>query len=198
MAPDGLADPGYCVITLAEAPLAVNVRIGDNTGTYLWHGEQMQDLGGSVCSVVEGEQVVPIMVAKDATCIDTGSVYAAVNGLPEKTNVRHFPYKLAFALTDYALQGRTLNRLVINWPLRSYKICAEAVYVLISRCRTRAGLRFLDGADMPNLRELSHSRKSHAWIQAYGPGGIFSDERAKRALHGVGGRKKRGSPKRTR
>jgi hypothetical protein len=186
------------VITLAEAPLAVNVRIGDNTGTYLWHGEQMQDLGGSVCSVVEGEQVVPIMVAKDATCIDTGSVYAAVNGLPEKTNVRHFPYKLAFALTDYALQGRTLNRLVINWPLRSYKMCAEAVYVLISRCRTRAGLRFLDGADMPNLRELSHSRKSHAWIQAYGPGGIFSDERAKRALHGVGGRKKRGSPKRTR
>ena len=115
----------------------------------------MQDLSGAVCSVVEGEQVVPILVATDAACVDTGGVYSAVNGLPEKTNVRRFPYKLAFALTDYALQGRNLNRLVINWPVRSYKMCAEAVYVLLSRCRTREWTQFAVFARYSRLSENS-------------------------------------------
>ena len=99
-------------------------------------------------------------------------------------------------MTDYALQGRSLNYLVINLPERTYKMCAEAVYVLMGRCRTRAGLRYLDGADLPNLRELRHSPKSHAWCEAYGTGGVFSDERAVKALRKAAGGGGKASAKR--
>ena len=188
------------IVTLSEPPYAVNVRVGDKPGgVHRWHGECLPDLGDVVNSVVQGEQVIPITVAPVADEVDTNGLVAATRNLPEKTLVKKFPLQVAFAMTDYGLQGRTLSYLVINLCVRgSYKMNSEAFYVLVSRCRTRSGLRCLDGDDKDNVKVLQHTLKTHAWVRAYNAHGVFEDARAVSAMRGDNRGKKGASKKRGR
>jgi phosphoglycolate phosphatase-like HAD superfamily hydrolase len=61
------------------------------------------------------------------------------------TGIRRHTYSLAFAITDYKLQGKTLPRLLLslddNGP--APPVTLAKLYVLISRVGTLDGLRFL-------------------------------------------------------
>ena len=114
-------------LDLASPPLSVNVRVGgvqsppgsapgSAPGSVLWHGVELDDLSGLIESVTPDAQVVSLLVSrqlkKDGVALR--GLVAAQNGLAEKVGVEQHPYRLAFALTDHKLQGRTLPKLILS------------------------------------------------------------------------------------
>ena len=93
---------GFQEVELAAAPHSVNVRVSGA----LWHGVQLDDLTGLAPSLAGDTIVVPLGVGKKDVEADLYHLEAAQNGLPAKLHVRAFAYTLAFALTDFKLQGR--------------------------------------------------------------------------------------------
>ena len=86
--------------------------------------------------------------------VELRSQLAAAKGLPIKVKVREHQYCLAFALTDFKLQGRTLRKLILSLSDRKkppwVTICA--FYVFISRVRRAASLRLLKRDDEQESR----------------------------------------------
>ena len=77
------------------------------------------------------------------------SVFAAENIGKDRITVKQHRYMLAFALTDFKLQGRTLNKLVISIPKGvGGKGQLQSFYVLVSRVRKLADLRLLQRDDI--------------------------------------------------
>ena len=99
--------------------------------------------------------------------------------------VRLHQYQLAFALTDFKLQGRTLRKLILSICKRSKPpwMTLSCFYVLISRVRTFEGLRLLqnDHAGLVAVSSLKHDEMLYAWEHGYDQG-VWSDERAVAAL----------------
>jgi hypothetical protein len=90
----------------------------------------------------------------------------ATSGLETKDHA----VSLAFAVTDYKLQGRSLDRLIVSLAPREFEpeLDITAVYVLLSRVRTRAGLRVLAmPTDWDHLRALRHTPVMTIWEKAY-------------------------------
>jgi|TARA_B100000513_G_scaffold1265_1_gene878 hypothetical protein len=55
------------------------------------------------------EQVIPLAQAKSARDVRVHSPLARSRGLPGTLSSKQHTYQLAFALTDYKLQGRTVT-----------------------------------------------------------------------------------------
>ena len=62
------------------------------------------------------EQIVPLIMLPHGEEARLYSVFTAENIGKDRITVKQHPYMLAFALTDFKLQGRTLNKLVISIP----------------------------------------------------------------------------------
>ena len=109
----------------------------------LWHGVQLDDLSQLVDSVAADAVVVPILVSGEPLEVDLYSIRAAQHGLPGKVEVYSHGYILAFALTDFKLQGRTLPRLLISLVRRPNPpyIDINSFYVIVSRVTGFDGLR---------------------------------------------------------
>ena len=113
--------------------------------------------------------------------VELRSRLAAARGLPIKVKVREHQYCLAFALTDFKLQGRTLRKLILSLSDRKkppwITICA--FYVFISRVRRAASLRLLQRDDeaIKKLEKLRHNDFLYCWEQGYDAAGRWSDER---------------------
>ena len=120
-------------------------------------------------------------VASDAR---TGLVAATAN-IAETVMVRLHQYQLAFALTDFKLQGRTLPKLILSICKRSKPpwMRLSCFYVLISRVRALEGLRLLqhDHEGLVAVSSLKHDEMLYAWEHGYGRG-QWSDECAVAAL----------------
>ena len=129
--------------------------------------------------------------------VELRSQYAAAKGLPIKVKVREHQYCLAFALTDFKLQGRTLRKLILSLSDRKkppwITICA--FYVFISRVRRAASLRLLKRDDdaIKKLEKLRHDDFLYCWEQGYDAAGRWSDERAEAAWKRRQQEKKRAS-----
>ena len=81
--------------------------------------------------------------------------------------MRLHQFILAFAMTDFKLQGRTLPRLILSICERPFGpyMALSGFYVLISRVRTLDGLRVLwkDDNALLRLTNLQWAQELYAW-----------------------------------
>ena len=158
-------DGGYVILN--KPPLSVNTIVGGTKEKpRLWHGvpliEDLQELLADTVSdishnnsdederdaderMLEQEQVIPLMQSWNEHEVRVHSSVARARGIPYKLITRQHPYQLAFALTDYKLQGRTMNKLIISAPPRDenphYKL--STLLVFTTRVHKRSQLRLL-------------------------------------------------------
>lgn len=176
---------GYATVILEAPPRAVNIIVGGSKeAPRLWHEVPLEDLSSLLPDYIEGEQIIPVQVSKAAEDAECTSMFAAQEDLPPALKVKQHQYGFAFALTDYKLQGRTLEKLVLSLCFRSKQptMTLAAFYVLVSRVRKRSGLRLLlrDEAGIKQLRQKKHKEELHAWENGY-RNGKWDGERAVKA-----------------
>ena len=143
----------------------------------------LQDTGDA-CS-----QVIPLLKTSNPDLVDCYSVYAAQQGILRHISIKRHPYDLAFALTDFKLQGRTLPKLILSVCKRHKMpwMTLQAFYVLVSRVPCMSGLRLLqyDQAGIDSVRTLMPDKYLYAWERGYDENGIWKEELAKIALHNL-------------
>ena len=66
---------------------------------------------------------MPIITSKHKATHDTSSLWACMRAVPKTLSCNEHPITLAFAVTDFKLQGMTLQQLVVvigahQYPLR--------------------------------------------------------------------------------
>ena len=88
---------------------------------------------------------MPIITSKHKAAHDTSSLWACMRAVPKTLNCTEHPITLAFAVTDFKLQGKTLEKLVLSIAPRPFPphLDLKAFYVMVSRVRARCGLRLL-------------------------------------------------------
>lgn len=180
-------EEGFSEHTLEAAPLAVNVVVGGTAASpRLWHEVPLDDLSGLIPARADGAQVIPLLKTPKIEVVNCYSVFTAQQGIAKDVRVKHHQYGLAFALTDFKLQGRTLPKLIISVCKRHRLpwMTLDAFYVLISRVKARAALRLLqhDRAGLEEVAAQMPNEYLHAWDNGYTADGEWSDERAAAAL----------------
>ena len=174
----------YGVVTLDEAPEAIVVRVGSTSDDpYYWHEIALPDLREELVAAADAaDQLVVLTLAAKTDDVEITSAVAATHGVLSKLKTRTFPVMLAFALTDYKVQGRTLPKLVINMPARHKApfMDLEAFYVLQSRVQLKKNLRFLrkDETALVNLAKKRYNAFLCAWDNGYDDHGLWNDARA--------------------
>ena len=97
---------GFSIVELSTKPISVNVRVGGTKDMPVqWHGVKLDDLTDHIISAVPDAQVVPLTESTPEEPADLRSMYAAQHQVAPKVRVKDFGYMLAFAMTDYKLQG---------------------------------------------------------------------------------------------
>ena len=116
-------------------------------------------------------------------------MYAAQQGLPRQMHIKRHQYDLAFALTDFKLQGRTLPKLIIS-VCKRYRMpwmTLQSFYVLISRTTSMKGLRLLqhDRVGLEKVRQQMPDMYLYAWERGYDINGTWCDNLAVTALRNI-------------
>ena len=115
-------------------------------------------------------------------------MYAAQQGIPQTLNVKQHQYGFAFALTDFKLQGRTLDKLIISVCKRNRMpwMTLSSFYVLVSRVRKLSGLRLLqrDEKGIKDVKRQKPDEYLHAWEHGY-INGTWNDKKAADALQEI-------------
>ena len=116
---------------------------------------------------------------------------AALKAVPDLIT-NPFSYELAFAITDFKIQGMTLLKLLINLPAiggadgdrRLNAMSFAGLYVLFSRGVSFESLRWLqcDAIELAHLPKLRPKAYVLALEDGYDENGRFSRERFKNAL----------------
>ncbi len=128
----------------------------------------------------ECSQVIPLLKSPIPDNVDCYSVCAAQHAIDRHVLVKKHPYDLAFALTDYKLQGRTLPKLILSVCHRHRLpwMTLQSFYVLISRVTHMSGLRLLqrDQTGLDNVLTLMPDKYLYAWEQGYDTYGMWNRE----------------------
>ena len=134
-------------------------------------------------------QVIPLLHSSNPEAVDCHSIYAAQHSIKKRIFVKRHQYDLAFALTDFKLQGRTLPRLILSVCKRSEMpwMTLQSFYVLISRVQSMSGLRLLqyDRDGLQRLRTQMPDLYLHAWEHGYNDIGLWDPELAALALRNI-------------
>ena len=161
------------MVTLAKPPHAVNIIVGGTPSKPIyWHEVPLEDLSGLIPNdYYAEEQVVPLFTEANDSEEDINSLYAAHQGIAHKLSVKAHGYAIAFAMTDFKLQGRTLPKLIISIcerPRPPY-MTLPAFYVLSSRVQSMQGLRLLqyDRKGLSGVSRLRPSETLHGWEHGY-------------------------------
>lgn len=179
-------------VILSKPPVSVNTIVGGTKeNPRLWHGVPLEDLHELLADTVndsshnhsaeyeedadermiEQEQVIPLMQTRNDQDVRVHSSVARARGIPYKLITRQHPYQLAFALTDFKLQGKTLNKLIISAPPRDepphFKL--STLLVFTTRVHKRSQLRWLqrDARAMKQLTQLRQSKSLALWSHSY-------------------------------
>lgn len=141
------------------------------------------------CTHDDDSQTIPLLKSSSAEFVDCYSMYAAQQGLPRQVSIKRHPYDLAFALTDFKLQGRTLPKLILSICKR-YRMpwmTLQSFYVLVSRTTSMAGLRLLqyDRVGIDNVRQQMPDIYLYAWERGYNENGVWCDDLAVTALRNI-------------
>jgi len=190
---------GYQEVVLSEPPKACLVRVGsaparatssappskkrrratvaNDPAAYFWHGRRLPDLSSVLPRDVVDEvdaQIVPlVMGSSHRRTVKTISLLAVAGCVPREMETTPFPYELAFALTDYKLQGLSLAKLFLNLPrisdTRLNAMTFQGWYVLTSRGVMFDSLRWLqcDAQSYENLAYIRPPASIVAWNRAY-------------------------------
>jgi hypothetical protein len=134
-------------------------------------------------------QTVPVLLSPKDESADCYSMYAAQQGIARQVSIKRHSFDLAFALTDYKLQGRTLPKLIISVCKRKRMpwMTLQSFYVLVSRTTTMAGLRLLqyDNVGLDSLRKQMPDKYLYAWERGYDDNGKWNDNLAVTALRNI-------------
>ena len=122
----------YAVVELLAAPLSINIKPDLPDG----------DNGTGIESLAAEDVVVPILESTASLEYDTCSLFSTMANIPRTLHYRGHPLTLAFALTDFKVQGKTLGYLTLSIAARPFPphLDLEGFYVMASR--VRKGLRF--------------------------------------------------------
>ena len=191
-----------------KRPRGGKAREADDTDGYFWHGCRLPNLSGTLPEGVVPDdpkaQVVPLLRSgsrHDKVVTGSGSRHqrtvklvsfmAALKQVPDLIT-NPFSYELAFAITDFKIQGMTLLKLLINLPAiggadgdrRLNAMSFAGLYVLFSRGVSFESLRWLqcDALELAHLPKLCPKTYVLALEDAYDENGRFSRERFKNAL----------------
>ena len=180
----GFAPYNQPLIPLESEPHFITIQVPlPNLAGLIPIADDLQDTGDA-CS-----QVIPILKTSNPDIVDCYSVYAAQQGILRRISIKRHPYDLAFALTDFKLQGRTLPKLILSVCKRHKMpwMTLQAFYVLVSRVPCMSGLRLLeyDRAGIDSVRTLMPDKYLYAWERGYDGNGIWNEELAKIALHNL-------------
>ena len=121
---------------------------------------------------------MPIITSKHKATYDTSSLWACMRAVPKTLSCNEHPITLAFAVTDFKLQGKTLDKLILSIAPRPFPphLDLKAFYVMISRVRARSGLRLLHrpakrAGGLSYLQKLHHAPALKAWNTHYDAAG---------------------------
>mmetsp|Transcript_42285 Transcript_42285/g.123821 ORF Transcript_42285/g.123821 Transcript_42285/m.123821 type:complete len:169 (-) Transcript_42285:204-710(-) len=122
-------------------------------------------------SLSTDDVIIPIKLGS-SEAFRPSSQWAATNAMPTQLHVQEHAVQLAFAITDYKVQGRTLDKLVLSIGSRPFEpsLSLPSLYVLASRVRKRAHLRVLGwnvSTDASRLRALRHPPELSIWHSGY-------------------------------
>ena len=166
---DAMRCSEFSEVTLSRPPDALLIRV---TGAK-WHGSDLPDLTlRTECTLDEDRGVVAIASAPSVDDADLYSETAARVTATNRISVGGFPFALAFALTDYKVQGMTLSKLVLvigKKPLPPH-LDMHGFYVLISRVRKETSLRTLwqlTQDDKNTLYKLAWHPHMKIWTESW-------------------------------
>ena len=115
---------------------------------------------------------------------DTASLWACVKGVPKRLRCKNHPLSLAFAVTDFKLQGKTLDELILSIGPRPFPphLDLKGFYVAVSRVRTRKRLRVLhrpsrQQGGLDHLYKLRHTKELATWNAGYNECGDWEPAR---------------------
>ena len=175
---DNVNRPGYKLIELDEAPLAINFQL---------EMPEDDDKDG-IESLVDDAIVVPILLSKHSQSYDTSSLFACQKAVPKSLRFRGHAITLAFAVTDFKLQGKTKNELILSIAPRPFlpHLDIKSLYVDVSRVRKRTGLRVLhrppqSAGGLNHLYGLQHTAELSIWNLSYDERGDWNRSLAKAA-----------------
>ena len=131
---------------------------------------------------------MPIVVSKHTDVYDTSSLWACLKGVLMSCRVRAHSVSLAFAVTDYKLQGQTTEELLLSIAPRPFPphLDLKGFYVMVSRARTRRRLRLLHRpprrkGGLDYLFKLKHTPELAAWNAGYNEAGDWDPSRPRPA-----------------
>ena len=167
---------GFRRVVLEEPPLTVNFQLSLPDG----------DDGAGIETLVDGYVVVPIVKSHHAETHDTASLWACMKCVPKTLRFHKHPVDLSFAVTDFKLQGKTLDELILSIAPRPFlpRLDLKGFYVMVSRVRMRKRLRVLHkparakGA-LDLLAKMRHTAELSAWDASYDASGDWTPTRSR-------------------
>jgi len=131
--------------------------------------------------------VIPVK-SERSVAYKTTSVEATRRALPPSLGVRRLEVDLAFALTDFKFQGKTLEYIILSLGNRGGLPCwsLESFYVLFSRVRKGSNIYVLgvDGSNPKSndhLRKLRHDVTLDLWHKGYTAAGEWNGDTVRAA-----------------
>ena len=124
-------------------------------------------------ATIDGNLIVPVLVGNTSVKFNPCSVWAAQMGIPKNLQVKKHQIDLAFAVTDYKVQGKTLEHFIISIGPRNGIMPALTLtdlYVLVSRVRSGNRLYvigFDPAVQSDHLRKLKPSSMLAIWEAGY-------------------------------
>ena len=168
-------------VDLVEPPYSINLDVDLPEG----------DDGRGIQSLVGGAVVVPV-VAADTQDYHVSSLFAAMAGVPRLLHFVAATLTLAFAVTDFKLQGKTLDELVLSLAPRPFPphLDIKGFYVFVSRVRRRARLRVLhkpseEDGGFSHILALQYAPELGVWDQGYDANGDWNVNLAKVAAEAM-------------
>ena len=150
--------------------------------------DELQTLLAMELSLEPDRVVIPVTVADRPKKFTPSSVFAATYGLHFEMSYIDLQLDLSFATTDFKLQGKTVDKLILCFGPRALPpyFSLSSVYVLASRVRMGDHLRVLGCDpkcdDMSHLTDLVHPRALVVWESSYDDDGCFSEDQRQMAL----------------
>jgi len=165
-----LAEPGQ-VLWLSEPPVAVNVAI-PNTKASSWPADAQLPPSNP-----DSEVVIPVPATRYAHEVTIGPVLPRY-GKSQKVKFKAIKIDLPFAVTFHKVQGRTVDRILIDLsqlPKKLGEITMEHFYVGVSRVRHGDHLRLFPCAgshrNLDYLLKLKFNLYTRAWLAGVHPDG---------------------------
>jgi hypothetical protein len=128
------------------------------------------------------ELVLPILIGARSVTHRVTSLEAARRCIPRDLRMFKHDVDLAFALTDYKVQGKTLEYFILSLGLRSFApfLTLADLYVLASRVKEGKklyviGLKDATETSTAHLRKLHQAPALALWYHAYNSAGQWTD-----------------------